>query len=222
MKIYELAKELSVDKEALFFLAKNQGIEVKSIVSNLTSEEEERLLNAFDEAGGKLEPIEEQVEQTLLDKVVEPSPKVKKGKVKKKLFAKFVKKFERNLENYEKVPKKKDPAKVKEVGYQKARTVYQIVAFLVVAILLVCGVSAFRANTQMMTLQKSANASIKVLNKNQVSLSKSVEELKDKVKGLEDKKGEKSESDSKKSGKQTPSKDKEKDKDDKQKEGVKK
>ena len=57
MKIYELARELGVDREALLFFAQNQKIEVKSIAAELTSEEKDLLLLAFDEAGGKLEPV---------------------------------------------------------------------------------------------------------------------------------------------------------------------
>lgn len=39
------------------FFAQNQKIEVKSIAAELTSEEKDLLLLAFDEAGGKLEPV---------------------------------------------------------------------------------------------------------------------------------------------------------------------
>ena len=50
MKIYELARELDVDREAFLFFAQNQKIEVKSIDSELTSDEVDSLLIAFDEA----------------------------------------------------------------------------------------------------------------------------------------------------------------------------
>lgn len=203
MKIYELARDLGVDKEALFFLAKNQGIEAKSIVSTLTSDEEEKLLEALDEVGGVLDPLEEKVEVISQDKAVKVLPKVKQGK--KQLLSKFIKKFERNLENYEKVPKKKEPAKVKEVGYQKAKTVYRIVSTSVVILLLVCGVSAIRANMQMVELQKSANTSIKILNDNQTSLFKTVKKLQTKVKTLEEK-GKGGEKEVSKPQKKTPSK----------------
>lgn len=58
MKIYELASDLSVDKEALLFLAQKQGINAKSIAYELTSDESDNLLQAFDEVGGNIEPIE--------------------------------------------------------------------------------------------------------------------------------------------------------------------
>ncbi|MFK4900990.1 hypothetical protein ACI1UM_08330 [Lactococcus petauri] len=57
MKIYELARELGVDREALLFFAQNQKIEVKSIAAELTSEEKDLLFLAFDEAEGKLESV---------------------------------------------------------------------------------------------------------------------------------------------------------------------
>jgi hypothetical protein len=58
LKIYELARDLGVDREALLFLAQKQGINAKSIAYELTSDESDDLLQAFDEVGGKLESIE--------------------------------------------------------------------------------------------------------------------------------------------------------------------
>ncbi|WP_307984546.1 translation initiation factor IF-2 N-terminal domain-containing protein [uncultured Lactococcus sp.] len=61
MKIYELARDLGVDQEALLFLAQKEGLEVKSVASKLTEEEKEQLLQAFDAAEGVIDSIEKDV-----------------------------------------------------------------------------------------------------------------------------------------------------------------
>lgn len=62
MKIYQLAKDLGVEQNALFSFAQKQGIEANSVASELTSDESEHLLRAFDEAGGVLNTVSEPLE----------------------------------------------------------------------------------------------------------------------------------------------------------------
>ena len=62
MEIYKLARELGVKSQALLFLAQKEGIEAKSVASPLTEEEMDKLLVAFDEAGGVLEPLLEETQ----------------------------------------------------------------------------------------------------------------------------------------------------------------
>lgn len=203
MEIYKLANDLEVDRKDLLLFVQKQGIEAKSIASSLTPDEEEKVLKAFDEAGGILDSVSEVEKPEPISakddiQVSLPEKKVQKKKERKKIFPKVSKFVEKNIENYEKVPKKKEPAKVKEVDYQKAKTIYKVVSIFVVLLLIACGVSAIRANTQMMNLQKSANTSIKVLNENQKSLSQTVEKLQKEVKGFEAKQEESKKNEEKK------------------------
>ena len=62
MKIYELARDLGVDKEALLFLAQSQGIEAKTIARDLTSSETDILIAEFEERGGVEAPKESKQE----------------------------------------------------------------------------------------------------------------------------------------------------------------
>ena len=59
MEIYKLANDLGVDKKDFLLFVQKQGIEAKSIASSLTPDEEEKVLKAFDEAGGILDSVSE-------------------------------------------------------------------------------------------------------------------------------------------------------------------
>lgn len=67
MKIYELARDLGVDKEALLFLAQSQGIEAKTIAKELTSSEVDILIVEFEEQGGVEAPPKQEAESRVHD-----------------------------------------------------------------------------------------------------------------------------------------------------------
>ena len=102
MKIYELARDLGMQGEALLFLAQKEDLEVKSVASILTEEDQERLLQAFDEAGGVLETpeISSQEEEESPQKVKKKQKQEKKEKKK----SSFVSSLVGQIKKYEKPP----------------------------------------------------------------------------------------------------------------------
>lgn len=117
MKIYELARDLGVDEEALLFLAQSQGIEAKTIGKILNNEEEIVLMEAFEARGGVLEfpsveePLQEvettEIPETHKKEAQRESPLVyeKPTAKKKKVFEKKQKKAPKGVkikkQNYE-------------------------------------------------------------------------------------------------------------------------
>lgn len=176
MKIYELARELGVDREALLFFAQNQKIEVKSIAAELTSEEKDLLLLAFDEAGGVLEPVEAVSKNTI-------SQATKNGVSQKQGFFKL---GLSNLKKYEKQPKEPKIPKTKTVKEGTALRIYRLVALLVVSLFIGLGYSAYNANIQVTELTKKVNETTQTLSENQKVLMDQIEKLTGRVKTLED------------------------------------
>lgn len=127
LKIYELARDLGVDREALLFLAQSEGIEAKTIAKVLSSAEELLLMEAFERQGGipqapvekekasLREPVLSNSDQASQEKVTFYDPRVayeKPTSKKKKIFEKKKKKAPKGLkikkQNYERphLPKK--------------------------------------------------------------------------------------------------------------------
>ncbi len=180
MKIYELARDLGVDQEALLFLAQKEDLEAKSVASILTEEDQERLLQAFDEAGGVLETPE------ISSQEEEESPqKVKKKQEKKeKKKSSFVSGLVGQIKKYETPPKKTKVPQVKTVKGRSAYRIYRVVLVGVVALFVGLGYSAYNANVQMTELTTKVNQTTKTLSKNQKELSKQIKTLTQENKSL--------------------------------------
>ena len=180
MKIYELARDLGVDQEALLFLAQKEGFEVKSVASILTEDDQERLLQAFDEAGGVLETPEISLQEE------ERSPqKVKKKQEKKeKKKSSFVSGLVGQIKKYEKPPKKTKVPQVKTVKERTAYRIYRVVLVGVVALFVGLGYSAYNANVQMTELTTKVNQTTKTLSENQKELSEQMKTLTQENKSL--------------------------------------
>ena len=180
MKIYELARDLGVQGEALLFLAQKEGFEVKSVASILTEDDQERLLQAFDEVGGVLEISEISLQEE------ESSPqKVKKKqekKVKKKSY--FVSGLVRQIKKYEKPPKKTKVPQVKTVKERTAYRMYRVVLVGVVALFVGLGYSAYNANVQMTKLTTKVNQTTETLSENQKEFSEQMKTLTQENKSL--------------------------------------
>jgi cell division protein FtsB len=176
LKIYELARDLSVDKEALLSFAQSKGIEAKSIASELTPEQVDNLLIAFDEAGGVLESVE------AVSKIT--APQVTENEVSKKQG--FFKSGLSNLKKYEKQPKEPKIPKTKTVKEGTALRIYRLVALLVIALFIGLGYSAYNANIQVTELTKKVNETTQTLSENQKVLMDQSEKLTGRVKTLED------------------------------------
>ncbi|WP_276420200.1 hypothetical protein [Lactococcus garvieae] len=175
MKIYELARELGVDREALLFFAQNQKIEVKSIAAELTSEEKDLLLLAFDEAGGKLEPV---IPEELL---TTGATGKEEGAGKQSIF----KGFFSGLKKYEKKPKEPEIPKTKTVKEGKALRIYRLVVILIIGLFVGLGYSAYNTNVQVTDLTQKVNETTQTLGENQKTLSKENDKLLERVKVLE-------------------------------------
>ncbi|MFK4943872.1 hypothetical protein ACI1TU_07205 [Lactococcus garvieae] len=175
MKIYELARELGVGREALLFFAQNQKIEVKSIAAELTSEEKDLLLLAFDEAGGKLEPV---IPEGLITTGATGKEEVS-GKQSN------FKGFFSSLKKYEKKPKEPEIPKTKTVKEGKALRIYRLVVILIIGLFVGLGYSAYNANVQVTDLTQKVNETTQTLGENQKNLSKENEKLLERVKVLE-------------------------------------
>lgn len=175
MKIYELARELGVDREALLFFAQKQKIEVKSIAAELTSEEKDLLLLAFDEAGGKLEPV---IPEGLITTGATGKEEVSG---KQSIF----KGFFSSLKKYEKKPKEPEIPKTKTVKEGKALRIYRLVVILIIGLFVGLGYSAYNANVQVTDLTQKVNETTQTLGENQKALSKENEKLLERVKVLE-------------------------------------
>ncbi len=180
MKIYELARDLGVDQEALLFLAQKEDLEVKSVASILTEDDQERLLQAFDEAGGVLETPE------ISSQEEEESPqKVKKKQEKKeKKKSSFVSGLVGQIKKYETPPKKTKVPQVKTVKGRSAYRIYRVVLVGVVALFVGLGYSAYNANVQMTELTTKVNQTTKTLSKNQKELSEQIKTLTQENKSL--------------------------------------
>lgn len=157
MKIYELARELGVDREALLFFAQNQKIEVKSIAAELTSEEKDLLLLAFDEAGGKLEPV---IPEGLITTGATGKEEVSG---KQSIF----KGFFSSLKKYEKKPKEPEIPKAKTVKEGKALRIYRLVVILIIGLFVGLGYSAYNANVQVTDLTQKVNETTQTLGQTQ-------------------------------------------------------
>lgn len=192
MKIYKLADDLGVGKKALLLFVQKQGIEAKSIASELTSDEVDNLLSAFDEAGGVLEPVE------AVSKIT--TPQVTKNEVSQKQG--FFKAGLSNLKKYEKQPKEPKIPKTKTVKEGTALRIYRLVALLVIALFIGLGYSAYNANIQVTELTKKVNETTQTLSENQKVLMDQSEKLTSRVKILEEGQ-KKSESSSKRTDKKT-------------------
>lgn len=173
MKIYELARDLGVDQEALLFLAQREGFEVKSVASILTEDDQERLLQAFDEAGGVLETPE-----------ISPQKVKKKQEKKEKKKSSFVSGLVGQIKKYEKPPQKTKIPQVKTVKEKTAYRIYRVVLVGVVALFVGLGYSAYNANVQMTELTMKVNQTTKTLSENQKTLSEQMKTLMQENKNL--------------------------------------
>lgn len=202
MKIYELARDLGVDKEALLFLAQSQGIEAK-IAKELTSSEVDILIAEFEELGGVEVPLKQEVESRVHDGEKSsittsetPTFVILEEKKKHSPFSKFKK----NLEGYEKVPKEPTSVEAKTVKASRAKGFYRAFCVLVILFFVGLGNSAYQANIQVQKLTEEVNSTTKVLNENQETLSKQEKALESRLKKLEKKE------DSSKEDKKAPTK----------------
>lgn len=192
MKIYELARDLGVDKEALLFLAQSQGIEAKTIARDLTSSETDILIAEFEERGGVEAPKESKQEIEVRVQDVEkvsvvpsetPTFVIPEEKKKRSPFSKFKK----NLEGYEKVPKEPDSVEAKTVKASRAKGFYRAFCVLVILFFVGLGNSAYQANVQVKKMTEEVNSTTQVLNENQEALSKQEKALDSRLKNLEKK-----------------------------------
>ena len=188
MKIYELARDLGVDKEALLFLAQSQGIEAKTIAKELTSSEVDILIVEFEEQGGVEAPPKQEaesrvhdVEKSSITTSETPTFVIPEEKKKRSPFSKFKK----NLEGYEKVPKEPASVKAKTVKASRAKGFYRAFCVLVILFFVGLGNSAYQANVQVQKLTEEVNSTTKVLNENQETLSKQEKALDSRLKKLE-------------------------------------
>ena len=168
MKIYELARDLGVQGEALLFLAQKEDLEVKSVASILTEEDQERLLQAFDEAGGVLE-MPETLSQ---EEEVSPQKVKKKEEKKEKKKTSIVSSVVGQIKKYEKPPKKTKVPQVKTVKEKTAYRIYSVALVGVVALFVGLGYSAYNANVQATDLTTKVNQTTETLSENQKELSK--------------------------------------------------
>lgn len=223
MKIYKLASDLGVDKEALLSFAQSKGIEAKSIASELTSEQVDSLLIAFDEAGGVLDVVPEQdiekeevqlekeeaVVTSTEEKKVQPEAKPSK-KVKKKPKREPLPKNGTWLDKIESAPKLSKPPEVVATGRSKAFLVYRVMTVIVTLFFVFLGFTAINANRQGAQLTESVNATTKTLTDNQKALDKKIEDLNKEIQTLKDKQAKTEETDKKaendKKPKSTPKK----------------
>lgn len=166
MKIYELARELDVDREAFLFFAQNQKIEVKSIDSELTSDEVDSLLIAFDEA----------VVTSTEEKKIQPKAETSK-KIKKKPKREPLPKNGAWLDKIELAPKLSKPPEVVATGRSKAFLVYRIMTVIVTLFFLFLGFTVININRQGAQLTEDVNATTKTLTDNQKALDKKIEDL---------------------------------------------
>ncbi|WP_307984499.1 translation initiation factor IF-2 N-terminal domain-containing protein [uncultured Lactococcus sp.] len=173
MKIYELARDLGVDQEALLFLAQKEGLEVKSVASMLTEDEKEQLLQAFDESGGVLEISE-----------ISPQKVKKKQEKKVKKKSSFVSDVVGQIKKYEPPPKKTKVPQVKAVKEKTAYRIYRVVLVGVVALFVGLGYSAYNANVQMTDLTTKVNQTTETLSENQKELSEQMKILTQENKSL--------------------------------------
>lgn len=166
MKIYELARELDVDREAFLFFAQNQKIEVKSIDSELTSDEVDSLLIAFDEA----------VVTSTEEKKIQPKAETSK-KIKKKPKREPLPKNGTWLDKIELAPKLSKPPEVVTTGRSKAFLVYRIMTVIVTLFFIFLGFTVINVNRQGAQLTEDVNATTKTLTDNQKALDKKIEDL---------------------------------------------
>lgn len=216
MKIYKLSSDLGVDKEALLSFAQSKGIEAKSIASELTSDEVDSLLIAFDEAGGVLDVVPEQdvekeeaVVTSTEEKKIQPEAETSK-KIKKKLKKEPLPKNGTWLDKIESAPKLSKPPEVVTTGRSKAFLVYRVMTVIVTLFFVFLGFTAINANRQGAQLTESVNATTKTLTDNQKALDKKIEDLNKEIQTLKDKQAKTEETDKKaendKKPKSTPKK----------------
>lgn len=210
MKIYQLAGDLGVDNKILLFFAQNKGIEAKSIASELTSDEVDSLLIAFDEAGGVLDVVPEQdIEK---DETVGTSTEEKKiqleaetsKKIKKEPKGQSLPKNGTWLDKIESAPKLSKPPEFVTTGRSKAFLVYRIMTVIVTLFFVFLGFTAINANRQGAQLIENVNATTKTLTDNQKALDKKIEDLNKEIQTLKDKQVKTEETDKK--SKSTPKK----------------
>lgn len=176
MKIYELARELDVDREAFLFFAQNQKIEVKSIDSELTSDEVDSLLIAFDEA----------VVTSTEEQKIQPKAETSK-KIKKKPKREPLPKNGTWLDKIELAPKLSKPPEVVTTGRSKAFLVYRIMTVIVTLFFIFLGFTVINVNRQGAQLTEDVNATTKTLTDNQKALDKKIEDLNKEIQTLKDK-----------------------------------
>lgn len=223
MKIYKLSSDLGVDKEALLSFAQSKGIEAKSIASELTSDEVDSLLIAFDEAGGVLDVVPEQdaekeevqlekdeaVVTSTEEKKIQPEAETSK-KIKKKPKREPLPKNGTWLDKIESSPKLSKPPEVVATGRSKAFLVYRVMTVIVTLFFVFLGFTAINANRQGAQLTESVNATTKTLTDNQKALDKKIEDLNKEIQTLKDKQAKTEETDKKaendKKPKSTPKK----------------
>ncbi|MGY0186375.1 translation initiation factor IF-2 N-terminal domain-containing protein [Lactococcus petauri] len=222
MKIYKLADDLGVDKKALLSFAQSKGIEAKSIASELTPEQVDNLLIAFDEAGGVLDvapeqAVEEEVqlekEEAVVtsteEKKVQPEAETPK-KIKKKPKREPLPKNGTWLDKIESAPKLSKPPEVVATGRSKAFLVYRVMTVIATLFFVFLGFTAINANRQGAQLTENVNATTKTLTDNQKALDKKIEDLNEEIQTLKDKQAKTEETDKKvendKKSKSTPKK----------------
>lgn len=193
LEIYKLARELGVKSQALLFLAQKEGIEAKSVASPLTEEEMDKLLVAFDEAGGVLEPFEEETEtvEKVKEKEEEPvpqkaSPVAPLKKLKKKDKMKKVK-GESAWDKIESMPKTAPIDEPVQTGKSKAYLLYRIFTVAVTLFFVFLGFTAIHANRQVAQVTESVNVTTQTLMANQKALDKKIEDLNKEIQTLKDK-----------------------------------
>lgn len=193
MEIYKLARELGVKSQALLFLAQKEGIEAKSVASPLTEEEMDKLLVAFDEAGGVLEPLLEETQEVADVKEKEEEPVPQKGaapqplkKLKKKDKMKKVR-GESAWDKIESIPKAVPIDEPVQTGKSKAYLLYRIFTGLVTLFFIFLGFTALHANRQVAQVTESVNVTTQTLMANQKALDKKIEDLNKEIQTLKDK-----------------------------------
>lgn len=210
MKIYQLAGDLGVDNKRLLFFAQNKGIEAKSIASELTSDEVDSLLIAFDEAGGVLDVVPKQdiekyeaVVTSTEEKKIQHEAETSK-KIKKKPKREPLPKNGTWLDKIELAPKLSKPPEVVATGRSKAFLVYRIMTVIVTLFFIFLGFTVINVNRQGAQLTEDVNATTKTLTYNQKALDKKIEDLNKEIQTLKDKQVKTEETDKK--SKSTPKK----------------
>ncbi|MEY8537230.1 translation initiation factor IF-2 N-terminal domain-containing protein [Lactococcus muris] len=193
MKIYKLARELGVKSQALLFLAQKEGIEAKSVASPLTEDEMDKLLVAFDEAGGVLEPLLEETQEVAEAKEKEEEPVPQKAspvaplkKLKKKDKMKKVK-GESAWDKIESMPKTAPIDEPVQTGKSKAYLLYRIFTVAVTLFFVFLGFTALHANRQVAQVTESVNVTTQTLMANQKALDKKIEALNKEIQTLKEK-----------------------------------